>query len=36
MLDVYVHNPAATTTSTARLPARNYAIAPADAWSERA
>ena len=36
MLDVYVHNPAATTTSTApAFPQRNYSIAPADAWSER-
>ena len=36
MLDVYVHNPAATTTSTAAaFPQRNYTIAPADAWSER-
>ena len=36
MLDVYVHNPAATTTSTAAaFPQRNYTIAPLDAWSER-
>ena len=36
MLDVYVHKPAATTTSTAAaFSARNYTIAPADAWSER-
>jgi glucoamylase len=36
MLDVYVHNPAATSTSTAAaFPQRNYSIAPADAWSER-
>ena len=36
MLDVYVHNPAATSTSTApAFTARNYTIAPADAWSER-
>ncbi|MGZ4247553.1 MAG: glucodextranase DOMON-like domain-containing protein [Solirubrobacteraceae bacterium] len=36
MLDVYVHQPGATTTSTAAaFPQRNYTIAPADAWSER-
>ena len=36
MLDLYVHNPAVTTTSTApAFPQRNYTIAPADAWSER-
>jgi glucoamylase len=36
MLDLYVHNPAATTTSTApAFSARHYTIAPADAWSER-
>jgi glucoamylase len=36
LLDIYVHNPAATATSTAAaFPTRNYAIAPADAWSER-
>jgi len=36
LLDVYVHNPAATSTSTAAAyPARNYTIAPADAWSQR-
>ncbi len=36
LLDVYVHDPAATTTSTAAaFPTRNYTIAPADAWSER-
>ena len=35
LLDVYVHNPAATTTSTAAAyPTRNYTIAPADAWNE--
>jgi glucoamylase len=35
LLDVYVHNPAATATSTAAaFPTRNYTIAPADAWSE--
>ena len=36
LLDVYVHNPAATSTSTASAyAAMNYGIAPADAWSER-
>jgi glucoamylase len=36
MLDLYVRNPAVTTTSTApAFPQRNYTIAPADAWSER-
>jgi glucoamylase len=36
MLDVYVHQPGATTTSTApAFPQRNYTIAPADGWSER-
>ena len=35
LLDVYVHNPAASTTSTAAAyPSRNYTIAPAEAWSE--
>ena len=35
LLDVYVHNPGAGTTSTAAAYAtRNYSIAPADAWSE--
>ncbi len=35
LLDVYVHAPGASTTSTAAaFPARNYTIAPADAWSE--
>jgi glucoamylase len=35
LLDVYVHNPAATSTSTAAAyPIMNYAIAPADAWSQ--
>ena len=35
LLDVYVHNPAATSTSTAAAyPSRNYTIAPANAWSE--
>jgi glucoamylase len=36
LLDIYVHDPAATSTSTAAAyPSRNYTIAPADAWSER-
>ncbi len=36
LLDVYVHDPAATTTSTAAaFASRNYQIATADAWSER-
>jgi len=36
LLDVYVHNPAAATTSTApAYSLMNYGIAPADAWSER-
>jgi glucan 1,4-alpha-glucosidase len=36
MLDVYVHQPGAATTSTAAaFPQRNYTVAPADAWSER-
>jgi glucoamylase len=36
LLDIYVHNPAATATSTAAAYlTRNYTIAPADAWSER-
>jgi len=35
LLDVYVHNPAATQTSTAAaFSTRNYTIAPAGAWSE--
>ncbi len=35
LLDVYVHNPAASSTSTAAAyPSRNYTIAPAEAWSE--
>ncbi|HWG27920.1 glucodextranase DOMON-like domain-containing protein [Actinospica sp.] len=35
LLDYYVHDPAATSTSTAAAYAsRNYAIAPADAWSQ--
>lgn len=36
LLDVYARNPAAASTSTAAFyPSRNYTIAPADAWSER-
>ncbi|MFZ1992463.1 MAG: glucodextranase DOMON-like domain-containing protein, partial [Solirubrobacteraceae bacterium] len=36
LLDVYVHDPSATTTTTAPFfPGANYTIAPADAWSER-
>jgi glucoamylase len=36
MLDVYVHQPGAATSSTAAaFPQRNYTIASADAWSER-
>jgi glucoamylase len=36
LLDIYVHDPSATATSTAAAyPTRNYTIAPADAWSER-
>jgi glucoamylase len=36
LLDIYVHDPSATSTSTAAAyPTRNYTIAPADAWSER-
>jgi glucoamylase len=36
LLDLYVRNPAAGSTSTAAaFPTRNYTIAPADAWSER-
>jgi glucoamylase len=36
LLDIYVHNPAAATTSTgAPDPVFNYTIASADAWSER-
>ncbi len=35
LLDVYVHAPGATSTSTAAAyTSRNYTIAPADAWSE--
>ena len=36
LLDVYVHDPSAPSTSTAAaFTTRNYTIAPADAWSER-
>jgi glucoamylase len=36
VLDVYVRYPSAASTSTAAaFPSRNYTIAPADAWSER-
>ena len=36
LLDLYVRNPAATSTSTAAAyPQLNYSITPADAWSER-
>jgi glucoamylase len=36
LLDVYVHQPGAATTSTAAaFPQRNYTVAPADAWSQR-
>ena len=36
LLDIYVHDPSATGTSTAAaFPSRNYTIAPADAWSQR-
>jgi glucoamylase len=36
LLDIYVHDPSAASTSTAAAyPTRNYTIAPADAWSER-
>jgi glucoamylase len=36
LLDVYVHVPGATATSTqAAFTSRNYAIAPAGAWSQR-
>jgi len=35
LIDVYVHNPAASTTSTAAsFPQRNYLIAPESAWSD--
>jgi glucoamylase len=36
LLDVYVHQPGVTPTSTdAAFTSRNYTIAPADAWSQR-
>ncbi|WP_034087598.1 glucodextranase DOMON-like domain-containing protein [Streptacidiphilus albus] len=36
LLDIYVHDPAAGSTSTAApYPSRNYTVAPADAWSQR-
>jgi len=36
LLDIYVHDPAATSSSTAApYPSRGYTIAPADAWSQR-
>jgi glucoamylase len=36
LLDVYMHVPGATSTSTqAAFPSRNYAIAPSGAWSQR-
>jgi glucoamylase len=36
LIDVYVHVPGAATTSTAAaFPARNYVIAPSGAWSRR-
>ena len=36
LLDIYVHDPSVTSTSTAAaFPSRNYTITPADAWSER-
>jgi glucoamylase len=36
LLDLYVRNPSAASTSTAAaFPSRNYTIAPADAWSQR-
>jgi glucoamylase len=36
LLDLYVHTPNAASTSTAAaFPSRDYTIAPADAWSER-
>jgi glucoamylase len=35
LLDIYVHDPTATSTSTAAAyAARNYTIAPADAWNQ--
>jgi glucoamylase len=36
LLDLYIHDPAATSTSqSAAYTQRNYTVAPADAWSER-
>ena len=36
LLDVYVHQPsAASSSTTAAFASRNYSIAPADAWSQR-
>jgi glucoamylase len=36
LLDLYVRDPSASSTSTAApYPSRNYTIVPADAWSER-
>jgi glucoamylase len=36
LLDIYVHTPGAAGTSTAAaFPSRNYAMSPADAWSQR-
>jgi glucoamylase len=38
LLDIYVHDPsasAASTSTAAAYPTRNYTLAPADAWSER-
>jgi glucoamylase len=36
LLDIYVHDPSATSTSTAAaFPSRNYTVDPADAWSQR-
>jgi len=36
LLDVFVHDPGVSSTSTAApFPSRNYSIAPASAWSER-
>ena len=36
LFDIYVHDPAATATSTAAAyPTRNYTISPSQAWSQR-
>jgi glucoamylase len=36
LLDIYLHTPGAASTSTAAaFPSRDYTIAPADAWSQR-